>query len=104
MMAVLTITESNYQEQVLNSPVPVLLDFWASWCMPCKMMAPVVDQIAEECPDIRVGKVDVDAEGALATQFRVMSIPTLVIMENGQVTQTLVGVQTKAKLLAALEK
>lgn len=103
-MSVLTITQDNFDQEVLSSPVPVLLDFWASWCGPCRMMAPVVDEIAAEHPEFRVGKVDVDEQNTLASQFGVMSIPTLVVMKNGAASGTLVGVQPKQKVLDLLSK
>lgn len=103
-MAVMTITQENFEEQVLQSPVPVLLDFWATWCGPCRMMAPVVEAIAEECPQYRVGKVNVDEQGDLAAQFGIMSIPTLMAFKNGQASGTLVGVQPKARVLELLAR
>ena len=78
------INVNNFQEEVLNSEVPVLLDFWASWCGPCQMVSPIVDQIADEHPEWKVGKINVDEEQALAAQFGIMSIPTLVVMKDGK--------------------
>ena len=86
---------NNFQEEVLNSEVPVLLDFWASWCGPCRMVSPIVDQIADEHPEWKVGKINVDEEQALAAQFGIMSIPTLVVMKDGKEANKAVGVMPK---------
>lgn len=101
-MSVLTITQNNFEREVLNSDKPVLLDFWASWCGPCRMLSPVVDEIAEENPQIKVGKINVDEEGDLAASFGVMSIPTLVVIKNGQVVNQSVGVVPKQKIIGML--
>lgn len=101
-MSVLRITQNNFEREVLNSDKPVLLDFWASWCGPCRMLSPVVDEIAEENPQIKVGKINVDEEGDLAASFGIMSIPTLVVIKNGQVVNQSVGVVPKQKILAML--
>ena len=89
------INANNFQEEVLNSEVPVLLDFWASWCGPCRMVSPIVDQIADEHPEWKVGKINVDEEQALAAQFGIMSIPTLVVMKDGKEANKAVGVMPK---------
>ena len=101
-MAVLHITEANFEEQVLHSPQPVLLDFWASWCGPCRMLSPIVDEIAAEHPEIRVGKVNVDEEPALAARFGVMSIPTLLVFRGGALVSLSTGARPKAQVLALL--
>lgn len=101
-MALVVVTKDNFQEEVLNSDRPVLLDFWASWCGPCRMVSPIVEEIAEERPDIKVGKVNVDEEQDLAAQFGVMSIPTLVVMKQGQITNQSVGAISKEQILALL--
>ena len=101
-MSPLKITSQNFEQEVLKSDKPVLLDFWASWCGPCRMLSPVVDEIAEENPQIKVGKINVDEEGDLAASFGVMSIPTLVVIKNGQVVNQSVGVVPKQKILAML--
>lgn len=103
-MSVTAITKENFQSLVIESEKPVLLDFWATWCGPCKMIAPLVEQIAEEHSDILVGKIDVDTQMELAVQFRIVSIPTLVVMKQGQVTATSVGYCSKADILKLLEK
>ncbi len=96
------ITNSNFEAEVLQSDKPVLVDFWASWCGPCRMLAPVIDEIEAEHPEIKVGKVNVDDEGALAAQFGIMSIPTLLVFQNGKVVNSSVGVRPKEQILAML--
>lgn len=104
-MAELKITKSNFEKEVLKSELPVLLDFWAVWCPPCRMLAPVVEQLAAEYEGrVKVGKINVDEEQELAAMFRVENIPTIVVMKNGKVTNTLVGYHPKEQLAAMLEK
>ena len=101
-MAVIEIKSTNFRQEVLESDKPVLLDFWASWCGPCRMVSPIVDEIAEERSDIKVGKVNVDEQPELAAQFGVMSIPTLVVMKDGKVVNQTVGARPKAQILSLL--
>ena len=101
-MSAININKDNFRNEVLNSEMPVLLDFWAPWCGPCRMVSPIVDEIAAERGDIKVGKVNVDEEPELAGQFGVMSIPTLVVMKGGKVVNKTVGARPKAQILAML--
>ena len=101
-MAVVTITKENFEQEVLQSTKPVLLDFWASWCGPCRMLSPVVDEVAEERTDVKVGKVNVDEQPELAGQFGVMSIPTLLVFEQGKLVRQAVGARPKASVLDLL--
>ena len=103
-MAELTITKNNFDAEVMQSKLPVLIDFWASWCGPCRMLAPVIEQIAEEAAGrVKVGKVNVDEEPELASAFQIASIPTLVVIRDGKAVQTAVGVQPKDSILAMLQ-
>lgn len=102
-MSVLTITKDNFDQEVIKSDKPVLLDFWAAWCGPCRMVGPVVDKIAEEHPEYKVGKIDVDAQPELAGQFSVMSIPTLLVFKEGKMVNKAVGVASKEALLKMFE-
>ncbi|MDD3242922.1 MAG: thioredoxin [Eubacteriales bacterium] len=102
-MAVLTVTKDNFKTQVLESAQPVLVDFWAPWCGPCRMVSPIVDQIAEERNDVTVGKINVDEQPELAQQFGVMSIPTLLVFKGGQVANKAVGARGKADILKMLD-
>ena len=92
----------NFQQEVMNSDKPVLLDFWAPWCGPCRMVVPMVEQIAEERPDIKVGKINIDEQPDLAQQFRIMSIPTLLVLEHGEIVARTMGAQPKEQLLELL--
>lgn len=102
-MSVLKITNQNFESAVINSEKPVLLDFWASWCGPCRMVSPLVDEIAQENPQFLVGKVNVDEEPELAQKFGIMSIPTLVVMKGGKIVRQVTGARPKAQLLELLE-
>ncbi len=102
-MSVVVLNNNNFTDEVLSSDKPVLVDFWASWCGPCKMLAPIVEEVANETTTVKVGKVNVDEEPELARQFRVMSIPTLVLIKDGKVVKTSVGVKPKNDILAMLD-
>lgn len=103
-MATIKITKHNFEQEVLQAKGPILLDFWASWCGPCRMVAPTIDEISEEVAgSVKVGKINVDEETELASRFRVMSIPTLMVMKNGKVSAQSVGVKPKKEILKMLE-
>ena len=101
-MSAINITKENFNMEVINSDKPVLLDFYAGWCGPCQMMSPIVDEIAMENPDIKVGKVNVEEQKELALQFKVMSIPTLAVIKNGQIVKRTVGALPKEQILSML--
>ena len=101
-MSAININIHNFEQEVMASDKPVLLDFWAPWCGPCRMVVPLVEELAEEREDIKVGKVNVDEESELASRFRIMSIPTLVVIKNGQVVNQSVGAKSKSAIEAML--
>ena len=101
-MPALHITKDNFQETVLNSSKPTLLDFWAPWCGPCRAVGPLVEEIAGERSDIQVGKINVDEEQDLARQFRIMSIPTLMVIKDGKVVNKAIGARSKQQILSML--
>ena len=102
-MAVVTITTENFAQEVLHSDKPVLLDFWASWCGPCRMLSPIVDEVAEERTDVKVGKVNVDEQPELAQAFGIASIPTLLVIRDGRTVHSAVGVRSKEEILQMLD-
>lgn len=101
-MSAVNITKENIREEVLQSDLPVLLDFWAGWCGPCRMVSPVVEEIARERPDVKVGKINIDEQRELAEQFQIMSIPTLMVVRDGRVVRQAVGARPKSQILAML--
>lgn len=101
-MAVITVTKANFEKQVLQATDTVLLDFWAPWCAPCRMVAPIVEEIANENPGITLGKVNVDEEAGLARQFGIVSIPTLIVVKNGEIVTKSVGYFPKKEILRLL--
>lgn len=102
-MAIIDLTKENFQTEITKSDKPVLVDFWAVWCGPCQMMAPILHELEAEMPDVQIGKVNVDEQMDLARQFRVVSIPTLIIFKNGQEVRRMVGVTSKEELKDALK-
>ena len=103
-MAEITITNKNFDQEVLASDKPVLVDFWATWCGPCRMLAPIIEEIAESRSDIKVGKVNVDEEGELAVRFGIASIPTVMVFKNGDIAAQAIGYRPRAEIEALLEK
>jgi len=101
-MSVITITSANFEKEVLKSDKPVLIDFWAPWCGPCRMVSPVVEEIAAEHPEIKVGKINVDEQQELARKYRIMSIPSLYVFKNGEVANKVIGAVPKAHIVAML--
>ena len=102
-MALIHITKDNFNKEVMETKKVVLLDFWATWCGPCQMIAPILDEIAEECPDITVGKIDVDKEQDLAMSFGITSIPTLIVIKNGKAVDKAIGMRAKNQIIEMID-
>ena len=103
-MSVLHLTENTFENEVINSDKPVLIDFWASWCMPCRMLSPTIEELGQEVSDVKIAKINVDEEQQLAKMIRVNSTPTLVMVKDGKVVSRSVGVQTKDRILAMIDE
>ncbi len=103
-MSAIQITKDNFQKEVIESTKPVLIDFWAAWCGPCRVLSPVVEEIASEVSDVKVGKINVDEEPELASRFRIMSIPTLLLFKDGQLAETSIGLRPKSAILEMLNQ
>lgn len=101
-MALLKLTRDNFENEALNSEIPVLVDFYAEWCGPCRMLGPVIDEIAEEADSFKVAKINIDEQPELATKYQVMSVPTLVVFKNGEVVNRITGVTSKQKIMDML--
>jgi thioredoxin 1 len=102
-MAAVHLTQENFETEVMQSDKPVMIDFWASWCGPCQTVAPVIEELAQELTDVKIAKVNVDEQPDLATKFRIMSIPTMVLLKNGKVIDTTVGAQSKEDLIRFIQ-
>ena len=102
-MSAININKNNFQNEIMDSEKTVLLDFWAPWCAPCRMVVPIIEEIASARPDIKVGKINIDEQSELANKFGIMSIPTLVVMKNGKIIQQVSGVRPKKSILEMLE-
>ncbi|PNV62277.1 thioredoxin [Clostridium sp. chh4-2] len=103
-MAILKITKENFESEVLNSETPVMVDFFATWCGPCKMLHPVVEALSNEVTDVKIGELDIDEQAELAEKYRIMTVPSLVLFKNGEAVDKLVGVQSKGKVLEFIHK
>lgn len=104
-MSIIHLTNDNFEKEVINCAKVVLVDFWAVWCNPCRMLAPVIEELAEEVKDdVKICKLDVDSAGSIASDYGIKSIPTVIIFKNGQITETFVGVRSKEDLLQALQR